>query len=413
MAGPLIGILNQAGGAMFGTQVGQALGGLADEVLTASDIGLPLGPAGKAALLPTNVARLRRGPRRERRGRPALPRAARGRPPAAVRPRAVAARPPARRRRGLRPRHHASTCRRSRSRCAASTRSNPAALQEALEGGLFEPQKTPAQQAALARLETTLALVEGWVDEVVGQATEDRMPSRGQAAGGGTPPPRRGRTGRVDLRRARRARAAARAGSATPPRCGARCAPARATRAATRSGRTPTCSPTAADLDDPLGFREELAEPRGAHRRRVRRRARRPARRRAGETGESAEARRRARPARDGRQAPSDDGPSTRPARRRAGGAARLGGAGRRAGAAAWRRTSRTWSAHPDGLRRSCFPDHLTAGALIVLAADRTHVLLTLHAKAQALVPHGRPLRARRTPRSPAPRSARPARSPA
>ena len=55
MAGPLIGILGQAGGAMFGSQVGQAVGGLAGEVLTASDIGLPLGPAGKAALVPHNI----------------------------------------------------------------------------------------------------------------------------------------------------------------------------------------------------------------------------------------------------------------------------------------------------------------------------------------------------------------------
>lgn len=38
---------------------------------------------------------------------------------------------------------------------------------------------------------------------------------------------------------------------------------------------------------------------------------------------------------------------------------------------------------HPDGTRRSCFPDHITAGALIV-SADRTQVLLTLHAKALA-----------------------------
>jgi 8-oxo-dGTP pyrophosphatase MutT (NUDIX family) len=39
--------------------------------------------------------------------------------------------------------------------------------------------------------------------------------------------------------------------------------------------------------------------------------------------------------------------------------------------------------AHPDGLLRSCFPDHLTASTLI-LSADRTRVLLTLHAKANA-----------------------------
>lgn len=38
---------------------------------------------------------------------------------------------------------------------------------------------------------------------------------------------------------------------------------------------------------------------------------------------------------------------------------------------------------HPDGMTRGCFPDHLTAGALIV-SAERTRVLLTLHAKAQA-----------------------------
>jgi 8-oxo-dGTP pyrophosphatase MutT (NUDIX family) len=38
--------------------------------------------------------------------------------------------------------------------------------------------------------------------------------------------------------------------------------------------------------------------------------------------------------------------------------------------------------AHPDGLERSCFPDHLTAGTL-VLSADRSEVLLNLHKKAQ------------------------------
>jgi 8-oxo-dGTP pyrophosphatase MutT (NUDIX family) len=37
--------------------------------------------------------------------------------------------------------------------------------------------------------------------------------------------------------------------------------------------------------------------------------------------------------------------------------------------------------AHPDGLLRSCHPDHITASTLVVDAA-RTSVLLTLHAKA-------------------------------
>src|SRR3954453_1503136 len=51
MAGPLLGFLNQAGGAMFGQQVGQALGGLAGEGLSASGIGLPLGPGRRAPAL--------------------------------------------------------------------------------------------------------------------------------------------------------------------------------------------------------------------------------------------------------------------------------------------------------------------------------------------------------------------------
>src|SRR3546814_20411814 len=55
MAGPLIGMLGQMGGAMFGSQVGPALGGLAGEVLTASPIGLPLGPARRAAPVPPTL----------------------------------------------------------------------------------------------------------------------------------------------------------------------------------------------------------------------------------------------------------------------------------------------------------------------------------------------------------------------
>lgn len=38
--------------------------------------------------------------------------------------------------------------------------------------------------------------------------------------------------------------------------------------------------------------------------------------------------------------------------------------------------------AHPDGVFRDCVPDHLTASCL-VLSADRSRVLLTLHAKAR------------------------------
>jgi len=53
---------------------------------------------------------------------------------------------------------------------------NPEALREALAGeGLFRPEDTPTQKAALTRLETALALVEGWVATVVSAAARDRL----------------------------------------------------------------------------------------------------------------------------------------------------------------------------------------------------------------------------------------------
>lgn len=39
-------------------------------------------------------------------------------------------------------------------------------------------------------------------------------------------------------------------------------------------------------------------------------------------------------------------------------------------------------AAHPDGMTRACFPDHVTAGVL-VLSPDLDHVLLNLHRKAR------------------------------
>ncbi len=49
--------------------------------------------------------------------------------------------------------------------------SNPEELRNAVANGALIAPKSPAQQAALARLETTLALIEGWVDVVTEQAT--------------------------------------------------------------------------------------------------------------------------------------------------------------------------------------------------------------------------------------------------
>ena len=254
MAGPLIGILGQAGGAMFGAQVGQALGGLAGEVLSSSDIGLPLGPDGTAALLPENVTVFADGLdvlADDVLLYLALREAAHQRLFAHVpwlRGHLVAA---------VEDYGRGTTI--DVSKIETSMRdidpTNPAAIQEALEGGLFEPERTPAQQAALTRLETTLALVEGWVDEVVGQSTETRMPDAGKmqeavrrrrAAGG---PAESAFAALVGLElRPRRLRDASALWGSLRSRKG------QAARDAVWSH--PDLLPTSADLDDPLGFQE-------------------------------------------------------------------------------------------------------------------------------------------------------------
>ena len=58
---------------------------------------------------------------------------------------------------------------------------NPEQLRDAMVSGALIPPKTEAQVAALARLETTLALIEGWVDVVTAQATA-RLPKSGAIA---------------------------------------------------------------------------------------------------------------------------------------------------------------------------------------------------------------------------------------
>lgn len=54
---------------------------------------------------------------------------------------------------------------------------NPESLTLALSGGMFTPEETPAQRAALENLETVLALIDGWIDAVVTMAATNRLPS--------------------------------------------------------------------------------------------------------------------------------------------------------------------------------------------------------------------------------------------
>ena len=175
--GPLLGMMGQLGGLLFGAQVGNALGALAGEVLTSTDVGLLLGPAGVAALMPAALRTFGDGldvPADQVRLWHALREAAhhrlfahvpwlRGRLTAAVEDYA----------RGIEVDPEAIAR-------AASTidPTDPASLQRALgDDSVFAGQTSPAQQAALGRLETMLALVEGWVDEVVFAAASPRLPS--------------------------------------------------------------------------------------------------------------------------------------------------------------------------------------------------------------------------------------------
>jgi putative hydrolase len=257
MAGPLMGMLGQAGGAIFGTQLGQALGELATEVLTGTDIGLPLAPVGRAALLPTNVEAFAEGldvPADDVLLHLALREAAHQRLYAHVpwlRAHVIGA---------IEDYGRGMTIDMSRieSQLREIDPTNPASIQEAMGSGLFEPQRTPSQEAALTRLETVLALVEGWVDEVVSQASESRLPSasrlreivrRRRAAGGPAEDTFAALVG-LELRPRRLRDAAALWGSL---RAGQGAAQRDAVWA------HPDLMPDAGDLDDPLGFAERRA----------------------------------------------------------------------------------------------------------------------------------------------------------
>ncbi|AWT52928.1 zinc-dependent metalloprotease [Mycolicibacterium smegmatis] len=178
MAGPLLAMMSQMGGMAFGSQLGQALGKLSREVLTSTDIGLPLGPKGVAALLPEAIEAFAEGLERPRSEILTF----------------LAAREAAHHRlfshvpwlssqllgaveafakgmkvdmsgiedfaRGFNP----------------ASLSDPSEMEQLLNQGIFEPKATPEQEAALERLETLLALVEGWVQTVVSGALGERIP---------------------------------------------------------------------------------------------------------------------------------------------------------------------------------------------------------------------------------------------
>ena len=258
LTGPMQQMMRSVGGAMFGAQIGQAIGSLAVDVVGSTDVGLPLSPDGRAALLPANIAAFGTGlevPADQVRLYLALREAAHHRLFASA-PwlrghlmEAVAAYA-----RGI----HVDPARLEEAMGSIDP-SDPESMQRALTGGMFEPEDTPAQQAALARLETALALVEGWVDEVVDAAATPHLPSaaalretvrRRRASGG---PGEQTFASLVGLElRPRRLRDAAALWRAVLAERG-------------QAGREavwahPDLLPTAADLDDPLAFATQAGE---------------------------------------------------------------------------------------------------------------------------------------------------------
>jgi putative hydrolase len=173
--GPMAAMLSSVGGAVFGGQLGTALGSLAAEVLSAGDIGLPLGPAGTAALVPANITAYGEGleiSEDQVRLYVALREAAhqrlfghvpwlRGHVLGAVETYS----------RGIKVDREAVEQAMGR-----LDPSDPESMREIQIEGIFNADDSPEQKAALLRLETALALVEGWVCHVVDRASADRLP---------------------------------------------------------------------------------------------------------------------------------------------------------------------------------------------------------------------------------------------
>lgn len=172
--------MRRVGGSLFAAQLGGVIGRLSQEVLSGGDVGIPVMPDGVAAILPQNFADFARdldvtddqlalylGTRELAHAR--LFRHARWLRLHVISQVTEFAR-------GI----HVDT---SALEDLASRfdPSSPEELRAALESGALLPQRTPAQDAALGRLENLLATIEGWVDVVTADATS-RLPAAAKIA---------------------------------------------------------------------------------------------------------------------------------------------------------------------------------------------------------------------------------------
>ncbi|WP_415078744.1 zinc-dependent metalloprotease [Microbacterium sp.] len=167
-------LMRGIGGTLFATQLGHVVGRLSTEVVSGGEVGIPVMPAGAAAILPQNFADFATGLEVEQ-DQLALYLAARELAHARL----------FRHAKWLRL-HVISQVTDFARGIDVDTEAleelasrfdpnEPEELRAALESGALLPTRTDAQNAALARLENLLATIEGWVDVVTADAT-GRLP---------------------------------------------------------------------------------------------------------------------------------------------------------------------------------------------------------------------------------------------
>ncbi|MDQ1555996.1 MAG: hypothetical protein QOI02_998 [Actinomycetota bacterium] len=167
-------LMRNVGGTLFAMQLGQVVGQLSSEVVSGGDIGIPLLDEQQAALVPQNVAEF---------GRDLDIPVDQVQLYLAVRELAHARL--FRHAKWLRLQLLSSITDFARGIRIDTERleelaedfdpANPEELRDAMTSGALIPPKTQDQLEALARLETMLALIEGWVDVVTSEATH-RLP---------------------------------------------------------------------------------------------------------------------------------------------------------------------------------------------------------------------------------------------
>jgi putative hydrolase len=186
--GAIAGLLRSFIGSLMATQLGQSVGGLSAGMTGAHDVGLPLLDPAYPALVPQNINEWGKDldiPMEEVRIFHALREAAIARL-FAHNPWLVSYIRSAVTEYGKGIRIDIEAIQRQAQDAFESAQdngefdpTNPESFSLALNKGIFTPEETPAQKSALTKLETALALIDGWADEVSQSAAGNRLPHIG------------------------------------------------------------------------------------------------------------------------------------------------------------------------------------------------------------------------------------------